>query len=181
MKLTIETPRLVLRPPEPGDAAAIARSVRDFDVARMTGSIPHPYPVEAAEGWIVFAAAQRRRGENFTLVIDVKDEGVLGGAGVFRRRPWLDWEVGYHISKPAWGRGIASEALAGVIAWSRAELAPSRLTAGHFEDNPASRRVLEKAGFEPTGTSSFIFSLARGQRVKCVDMALELAAAEHAA
>jgi RimJ/RimL family protein N-acetyltransferase len=189
MHLTIETPRLVLRLPEPHDAPAVARCVGDFDVARMTGSIPHPYPVEAAEGWIVFAAAQRRRGENYSFVIEVKGEsvpggvlsGVLGGAGVFRRRPWLDWEVGYHVAKPAWGRGIASEALAAVISWSRAELASSRLTAGYFEDNAASRRVLEKAGFAPTGETSWIYSMARGTRVKCIDLALESAISEHAA
>jgi RimJ/RimL family protein N-acetyltransferase len=181
MKLTIESPRLILRPPELRDAAALARCAGDLDVARMTASIPHPYPVEAVEGWIALADVRRRRRESFTFVLESETDGVLGGAGVFRRAPWLDWEVGYHVAKPAWGRGFASEALAAVIAWSRAELAPSRLTAGYFDDNAASRRVLEKAGFVHAGTTSWIYSIARADRVKCVDMALELAAAEHAA
>jgi RimJ/RimL family protein N-acetyltransferase len=181
MSLTISTPRLTLRPPEPRDADAIARAVADYDIAKMSAMIPHPYPAEVADGWIMFQSAQARRKQAFNFVIDVAGEGVLGSCGVFRRRPYTDWEVGYWVAKPAWGRGIATEALAATVAWARAVIAPPRLTAGHFLDNPASRRVLEKVGFRPTGHSSPLYSLARNGQVTCVGMALELDAAEAAA
>ena len=59
-----------------------------------------------------------------------------------------------------------------------AELRPPRLIAGHFFDNPASRRVLEKAGFRPTGASEEAFSMARGRKALSIDLVLELDPAE---
>jgi RimJ/RimL family protein N-acetyltransferase len=173
MRLTIETPRLMLRPPEHRDAKAIARGVGDFDVARMTASVPHPYTAEVGEGWIILTRVQSRRGLAYNFLMDAGD-GVVGCVGVFRRRPQSDWEVGYWVAKSAWGRGYASEALRAMIGWARTDLRSRRLIAGHFDDNPASRRVLEKAGFAPTGTITNLYSLARGERARSIDMALEL-------
>src|SRR5262249_54728639 len=146
----------------------------DYDIAKMASHIPHPYPAEAADGWIMFQSAAARRKQAFNFVVDIAGEGVQGSCGVFRRRPYADWEVGYWVAKPAWGHGVATEALGALVAWSKAVIAPPRLVAGHFLDNPASRRVLEKVGFKPTGHSSPLYSLARNGQVTCVDMALEL-------
>lgn len=186
MRLTISTPRLLLRPPEASDAAAIARCVGDYDVAKTTASIPHPYSIEIAEGWIEFARAKIRRGLAWSFAIeqwtpDGLSLGVVGGASLFKRSEGADWEVGYNVAKPFWGRGIATEALVGLIDWARAELDPPRLVAGYFEDNPASGRVLQKAGFRPTGTRKPIYSLARDAKTICIDLSLELVAAEAAA
>ncbi len=182
MRLTIETPRLVLRPPEHRDAEAIARCVGDYDVARMTGLIPHPYTIEVAEGWIAFTNALQRRGAAYNFMMVAREDGeVCGCMGLFRRKPQSDWEVGYWVARPRWGRGYASEALAAVIAWARTELRPPRIVAGCFEDNPASGRVLEKAGFKPTGACPELYSIARGVKATSIDMVLELDAAERAA
>jgi RimJ/RimL family protein N-acetyltransferase len=144
----------------------------------MTAMVPHPYTIEVAEGWILFALAQLRRQAAFTFLMEARDgSGVVGSMGVFRRRPDADWEVGYYVAKPAWGCGYASEALAAVVAWTRSELRAPRLVAGHFDDNPASRRVLEKAGFAPTGASTHMYSIARGAKARSIDMALDLYAA----
>jgi RimJ/RimL family protein N-acetyltransferase len=56
-------------------------------------------------------------------------------------------ELGYWISKNHWNRGYASEAGRQMLAIATAELKLTRLIAGHFIDNPASARVLEKLGF----------------------------------
>ena len=45
----IRTERLVLRPPRPSDAGPIGHYCSDPRLARMTASIPHPYPPGAAE------------------------------------------------------------------------------------------------------------------------------------
>ncbi len=186
MRLTISTPRLLLRPPEASDAAAIARCVGDLAVARMASSIPHPYPVEIADGWIEFARAWIRRGSAYSFVIELWDEsglsrGVVGGASLFKRGDAPDWEVGYHVAESARGHGIATEALLGLIDWARAEFDPPRLVAGYFEDNPASGRVLQKAGFRPTGTRKPAYSLGRDAKATCIDLSLELEAVVAAA
>ncbi|MET1112460.1 MAG: GNAT family protein, partial [Allosphingosinicella sp.] len=49
-----------------------------------------------------------------------------------------------------------------------------RLDAGHFLDNPASGRVLEKLGFEPTGRIVPYYSAGRGEAAPCRLFRLEL-------
>src|SRR5215475_6526845 len=50
--LPIETERLRLRPLTLSDAPVIERLAGDWEVARFTGSIPHPYPAGSAMAWI---------------------------------------------------------------------------------------------------------------------------------
>ena len=50
-----------------------------------------------------------------------------------------------------WGRGIVTEAVKAFTDWALANFDLSRISAGVFEWNPASARVLEKAGFEFEG------------------------------
>ncbi len=45
----IQTDRLVLRPPESGDAPRIHRLIGDWEVARMTANVPHPYALSRAD------------------------------------------------------------------------------------------------------------------------------------
>lgn len=181
MRLTITTDRLTLRPPERADAEALARGLADIEVARMLAMVPHPYVVEIAEGWIVFTGFGWRNRERFNFVIEERGRGVVGGVGLFHRGASPDWEISYWIARPAWGRGIASEALAAFIDWARDDLGADRVIAGHFEDNPASRRVLEKAGFTPTGDRTSMYCMSRDARVRCVGMARNLADAASAA
>jgi RimJ/RimL family protein N-acetyltransferase len=70
-------------------------------------------------------------------------------------------EVGYWIGRPYWGRGYATEALEAGVIWASRNWRRRALVAGHFEDNPASGRVLEKAGFLYTGEVRKGFSRAR--------------------
>ena len=59
--------------------------------------------------------------------------------------------VGYWVGRPYWNRGICSEALQAMIDRIRATTTIRSLISGHFVDNPASGRVMEKCGFLPTG------------------------------
>ncbi|WP_418057942.1 GNAT family N-acetyltransferase [Pimelobacter simplex] len=67
-------------------------------------------------------------------------------------------ELGYTLSRSLWGRGLASELAAALIAWHRAHPmpagAPGALVAFATTDNTASRRVLEKAGFGFAGVEA---------------------------
>lgn len=179
MELPIKTSRLTLRLPEARDAEAIARHAGERDIAQWLGTMPHPYPVEVAEGWIVFAQWQARRALHYPLALDHPREGLIGFCGVFRhgnltKGAQQDWELGYWVAKPYWGRGYASEAAAAVIAWARGALGVRRLTAGYLEDNAASARVLEKAGFRDTGERVAVYSAARGAHVTSARLVLDL-------
>ncbi|WP_417482695.1 GNAT family N-acetyltransferase [Maricaulis sp.] len=175
----IETTRLLLRPPEMSDAPDIARYAGDYDIAKMTMLIPHPYPEPAAEMWVLMRLAGWDKTANRHLILQTRDvDGgeMCGMAGVFKRSPEADWEIGYWIAKPFWGRGLATEAGQALIDYARDELAAQAVTAGHYDDNPTSGRVLEKLGFRYTGEACEQFCLGRLARANCLDMKLDLAA-----
>jgi RimJ/RimL family protein N-acetyltransferase len=73
-----------------------------------------------------------------------------------------------------WGRGYATEAGRALLAAARHGLRLKRLGAGHFLDNPASGRVLEKLGFKPTGKIVPHYSAGRGEAAPCRLLRLEL-------
>ena len=60
-------------------------------------------------------------------------------------------EVGYWISEKYWNQGIVSDALTEAIQYYFAHTEVIRIFATVYEYNPASMRVLEKAGFRKTG------------------------------
>jgi RimJ/RimL family protein N-acetyltransferase len=159
--LRIETERLTLRPVERGDCTRVAQFLADTDVARMTASAPSPYPPVAAEGWLMLMRARAPLGEDFVFAIELEGEGdgLIGVMSAHKRAARRI--VGYWLGKPYWGRGYASEAL---LAFVDAAEVMGVLEADHFVDNPASGRVLEKAGFEPTGVVEPSFSMARGAK-----------------
>ena len=56
--------------------------------------------------------------------------------------------LGYLLSEATWGRGIASELVSGFINWCRGQESISSIAGGVAHDNPASKRVLERNGFQ---------------------------------
>lgn len=155
----IDTPRLTLRRPDPGDAERIAGLVDDYDVARMTTRIPHPYGADGAGAFRALADASPGLE---LLVIDLAGEGPVGSIGLSDKGGLLP-EVGYWLGRPYWGEGLATEAVGALLRWAHDACDQRGLLAGHFGDNPASGRVLEKAGFLYTGEVQPRFSLARGE------------------
>ena len=59
--------------------------------------------------------------------------------------------IGYWVGRPYWNRGICTEALRLMLDHIRLCTDIRSLISGHFIDNPASGRVMEKCGFIPTG------------------------------
>ncbi len=157
--IEIETNRLRLRAPRMADAAAIARFAGDPKVARMILRAPVPYLPVAAEGWIMTLRARAPLGEDFVFAADLEGEGLIGMIGAHKRAD--GFEIGYWVGRPFWGHGFATEALEAFVAQAQSLGA---LHAGHFIDNPASGRVLQKGGFAYTGEIEEAYSLGRGAR-----------------
>lgn len=165
----IETERCLLRLPEMEDAPAISRYCGEYDVAKNTARIPHPYPALAAEMWVLMTRAGWTPQGNQSLTVE-HDGQVIGGGGVFKRRPDADWELGYWIGRPWWGKGFATEIGQALMGFATGQLGASVLIAGHNADNPASGRVLEKLGFVYTGHTVELFGMARMGKALCRDM-----------
>jgi RimJ/RimL family protein N-acetyltransferase len=154
------TRRLLLRPGFPEDAPALAAAIAHQAIVRNLATAPWPYSLRDAEAFL----AARRDPVLPSLLITERTDGaprLVGGCGLGRRSSGAV-ELGYWIARRHWGRGIATEACMALIDIARALRLPS-LEGSHFLDNPASGRVLEKLGFEPTGIVAPRPSCARGE------------------
>ena len=146
----LETKRLTLRAPTLKDAKAIAVLANDRRIAENTARIPHPYNLADAENFI--AGANKADGETVFLI--VRNGTIMGACGVAVADPNAP-ELGYWLGVPHWGQGFATEALHAVIDFAFSEFEHSALHAGARVTNPASRRVLEKCGFQWTGVGLY--------------------------
>jgi RimJ/RimL family protein N-acetyltransferase len=145
----LHTERLALRAPARSDIKAIARLANDRRVAENTFRIPHPYRVEDGEQFV--AAVNRQPGEA-ALVVTL-DGGPIGICGIELREG--EAEIGYWLGVPFWGQGYATEAVRALIDHAFGELGHDALVSGARVSNPASRRVLEKCGFQWTGVGLY--------------------------
>lgn len=176
MRDTLYTERLTLRQTELRDAAAISKFGSEFDIARMTGSFPHPFPLLSAEFKIMTFHAAKRRGLAHPYAITLRDQDeLIGITDLFKRCPESLWEIGYWIGRPLWGQGYMTEACAALLAEADSTLGPQDRVAGVFTDNPGSMRVLEKLGFERRGDANYYFSMARLKKAKSQDFVLKAA------
>ncbi len=147
MDRTFHLPTCTLRPWRNDDLPSLVTHANDPRVAAtVRDHFPSPYTREDGLRWLAHATGA---GRDTSLAIEV-DRAAVGGVGVI---PGEDVhrvraEIGYWLGRAYWGRGIMTEA---VRAYSEHLLSGRgflRLEAPVFAMNPASARVLEKAGFE---------------------------------
>jgi RimJ/RimL family protein N-acetyltransferase len=157
----LKTSRLTLREPRAEDAPRLAQLANDFDIARMTTSIPHPFGLADAETFLARVGAADPDRES-VFAIELEDEGLAGVLG-FHHKDGLGPEIGYWLGRPYWGHGYMSEAASAATEWAGAEWGKRVVVSGHFADNPASGQVLVNAGFLYTGEVQQRMSKARGE------------------
>jgi RimJ/RimL family protein N-acetyltransferase len=145
----LETERLVLRAPRLEDAKAVVTLAGDRRVAENTARIPHPYRLADADEWISSVAGANKHSFLITL-----DGAPIGACGLDLRDGPTP-ELGYWLGAPYWGQGFATEAAQAVIDYAFEDLGHDALQAGARVSNPASRRVLEKCGFQWTGVGLY--------------------------
>ena len=146
----LETKRLALRAPRLEDAKTVAVLANDRRIAENTARIPHPYRMSDAESFITGA---NKAGGEAVFLITLRDETIVGACGLLMQEQTS--ELGFWLGVPHWGQGYATEALHAVIDYAFTDLAHESLQAGARVTNPASRRVLEKCGFQWTGVGLY--------------------------
>lgn len=113
----------------------------------MRDTFPHPYTLADAHAWL-----ERVQDTETVFAIEIDGEAA-GGIGlpqqpdVGRRSA----EIGYWLGEAHWGRGIATEAVQAVTAHGFERLDLVRIYACIFQWNPASVRVVPKAGYHFEG------------------------------
>jgi RimJ/RimL family protein N-acetyltransferase len=146
----LETKRLLLRPVDFGDAAAIQAAASVWAISDTMISIPHPYPEDEAAKFIAERreAAEKGSGIAFTM-IKKQPEKTFAGVAEIRSidREHSQAEVSFWIAVDAWGNGYMSEAVRAILDFAFDGLKINRIYAHHMVRNPACGRVLEKNGF----------------------------------
>ena len=159
----MKSDRIELRAWLESDAEELFHLASDPDVGPRAGWPPHQSVEESRE--IIRSLFQN---ETTWAIVWRETGAVIGAIGYgpscdcsLPARPG-EPTVGYWIGKPYWGRGICTEALQLMVNHIRSTTDISSLISGHFTDNPASGRVMEKCGFIPTGETAFDSKLYRG-------------------
>ena len=135
---------------QPSDKPAIVRLANDWEVAKnMRNVFPHPYTEADADAWFV-ELAKRDPLTNFVIAVD---DQFAGGVGLYLRSDvhYRSAEIGYWLGRDYWGRGIGTAAVRAFTRYAFAAHDLLRIYAGVFSSNPASMRVLEKAGYVREG------------------------------
>lgn len=147
----IETERLRLRKIEPADLENMFAITSDPEVPKCMNWQPHRDIAETRESIEEYTRGYAT-GDCFRWAIAWKADnrfiGFMAVKPVFQHNRV---NIGYWLGRPYWGRGIMAEALQAMIRLCFESLGVNRVEADHFEDNPASGRVMEKAGMRYEG------------------------------
>lgn len=140
-----------LRPWRMQDAPLMQPLANDEQVSgNLRNAFPYPYTMEDAEAFI--ESCIRNEGQALCLCIELAGKPV-GGIGIFPGQDVYEKsaEIGYWLGRSYWGRGIITEAIQRICRMAFIKMDIVRIQAEVFSTNPASCRVLEKAGFAMEG------------------------------
>jgi ribosomal-protein-alanine N-acetyltransferase len=146
--MSLETARLVLRRPRLSDAADLLDFLGDADAMRYTLRVSN---LSACRRHIAGHECQRRKvGYGPWCVLRKEDSQIVGFGGLGDDPFDTGWgpEISYHFARPVWGHGYATELTRFCLKLAREQLGLVEVSAFAHPDNTASRRVLEKTGFD---------------------------------
>lgn len=151
---TLETTRLLLRPPVPIDASDLSEWLGRDELytywgRKASGGEKNP------ESLFIDPRPHVKRKPNpdYNWMLVLKDTGkVIGQLEIFNVENARMADVGYRIHPDYWGQGITTEALQRAIRFVFEETTIQRLNASADVRNTGSNRVLEKCGFLREGT-----------------------------
>ncbi|MDB5102996.1 MAG: acetyltransferase [Fibrobacteres bacterium] len=145
-----------IRPWLPGDLDGLVALADNSKVWRnMRDAFPNPYTRSDARAWIRGVTRQFPNA-HFAIEAGGPDSGppvLAGGMGIIPQEDIHQGsaEIGYWLGEPFWGRGLMTSALEAFSDYAFETFLLRRLYARVLEWNPASMRVLEKAGYQPEG------------------------------
>ena len=147
--IELETKRLFLRRFVVEDAKAMFENwASDSENVRYVTWGPHPNPQvtqASIERWLLHY--QEENTYKWAICKKEDPKQVIGDISVVSQDPQKEiCEVGYILGKNFWGQGIMTEALKAVLHFLLLEVGFKEVQAKYVSLNPASGRVMEKAG-----------------------------------
>lgn len=142
----LRTERLILRGFRTEDASEIRKLAGNYNVSKMTLNIPYPYEPGMAEDWIGSHQGNWEARTRVAYAIVKQDSQQLLGTVSLVSIDGAQGELGYWIGEPYWGMGYCTEAAKKLIQFSFQTLGLKKIVAEHLTSNPASGKVMGKAG-----------------------------------
>jgi len=146
---TLETERLILRPPAAEDLDGWAAFMADEEAARFVGGVQPR--ASAWRGMATMAGSWSLKGFGMFSVIE-KDTGRwVGRLGPWVPEGWPGTEVGWGLARESWGRGYGVEGAAAAIDWAFDTLGWTEVIHCIDPDNLPSARLAERLGSRKIG------------------------------
>ena len=140
----LETERLILRPTATEDLDGWASMMADEEVSRFIGGLQ---PRSSAwRGMASMAGSWTLMGFGMFSVIEKSSGEWLGRIGPWQPQDWPGTEVGWGLSRAAWGKGYAVEAATATIDWVFDELAWDEVIHCIDPENTPSQKVAQRLG-----------------------------------
>jgi RimJ/RimL family protein N-acetyltransferase len=144
---TLKTERLFLRPFTLRDISRVEALLSTPEISLTTLSIRYPYPAGAAADWIGMHERLAQEGVGLHwAIVDRETRALMGAITLGINHLHRRGEIGYWLGPRFWNQGFMTEATSAVIAYGFGELGLHRIESSCFTRNPASARVLVKAG-----------------------------------
>jgi [ribosomal protein S5]-alanine N-acetyltransferase len=146
--VTLETPRLKIRPYSDADIPELVPLIGAREVAATTGRIAHPYTAEHAKQFL----ARIEVDPEVRMAVTLRTDGrLIGGVGLRLVEQHQHAELGYWIGVPYWRNGYATEAAHEMLRYGFEVLQLHRISASYFKGNEVSGRILAKLGMRYEG------------------------------
>lgn len=143
----LTTDRLMLRELTNADSQEVRRMAGEKEVACNTLNMPYPYLEGMAEEWIESLNHDFQAGRSVVFgVCQLKQNKLAGAIGLTIRKEFRVAEMGYWIGREYWNQGYCTEAVKAILLYAFDELNLHKVFANYFANNPASGRVMQKAG-----------------------------------
>lgn len=146
----IETERTRLRPLEEADATAAFAWFSDPEVMRFIPRGPDHTIDDTRRRIAWYREHEARFGFSKRIILHRETGEAIGDSGLFHMPDGERIELGYRLSRPYWGAGLAVEIGRAWLTWFDAHLAGTPLFADVHAEHVRSQRVLTKLGFEPS-------------------------------
>jgi RimJ/RimL family protein N-acetyltransferase len=153
LPIQLPTARLLIRDYLPEDCGQAAEIAADPEVVRYVRWGPNDRAATEAFIRSAMDEALHQPRRNYTLAVACRDKGtIVGGCSLEIRRPHdREGQMGYHLGRPYWGSGYATEIAAGLLDFGFRTLGLHRISATADVRNTASWRVMEKVGMVREG------------------------------
>jgi RimJ/RimL family protein N-acetyltransferase len=146
---TLETPRLILRPPIQGDLDAWAAFQADAENTKFVGG-----PTQRSASWRGMASVTGSwalLGFGMFSVIEKETGRWIGRLGPWQPELWPGTEVGWGLVREVQGKGYATEGAAASMDWAIDHLGWTDIIHCIDPDNVASQKVAERLGSKNRG------------------------------